>query len=83
MNYTRLEEALLEATDGAKIVPSRSFLVDTGLTDTQAKAFSSYLKGKGFVVITDLKKQLKEEAAIQYETTKLRILIKLQDALSN
>jgi hypothetical protein len=77
-----LEDALISATDGLKVIPPRSLLVESGLQDSEARAFSDYLKNKGYVKLSDLRRKLLTEAEIEYEAKKYAISINLEDAIS-
>lgn len=77
-----LENALINATDGIKVIPPRSLLVESGLQDTEARAFSNYLKNKGYVKLSDLRRKLLTEAEIAFKAKKYAISINLEDAIS-
>jgi hypothetical protein len=77
-----LENVLISATDGFKGIPPRSLLVESGLQDAEARAFSKYLKNKGYVKLSDLRRKLLIEAEIAFEAKKYAISINLEDAIS-
>ncbi|MBB1317818.1 hypothetical protein H5123_09205 [Shewanella sp. SR43-4] len=82
MEIRNLEKALIFATDGIKVIPPRSLLVESGLQDSEARAFYQHLKNKGYVKLSALRAKLLEEAGIEFEAMKLSISINLEDAIS-
>ncbi|RTR37266.1 hypothetical protein EKG38_20260 [Shewanella canadensis] len=82
MKIKDLENALILATDGIRVIPPRSLLVESGLLDSEARAFSKYLKNKGYVKLSALRAKLLEAAEIEFEAMKLSISINLEDAIS-
>lgn len=77
-----LEKVLTNTTNGEKVIPPRSLLIESGLTDAEARNFSRYLKKKGYVKLSELKRKLLTEAVIAFEAKKYAIAINLEDAIS-
>jgi hypothetical protein len=82
MLMKKLEKILLVATNGEKVIPPRSLLVASGLTDSEARNFSIYLKNKGYVRLSLLKRRLLDKAEIEFEARKYSISSDLENAIS-
>jgi hypothetical protein len=82
MELRNLELILVSTTNGEKVIPPRSLLIESGLTDAEARNFSQYLKNKGYVKLSELKRKLLTEAVIAFEAKKYAIAINLEDAIS-
>jgi hypothetical protein len=82
MELKNLELILVNTTNGEKVIPPRSLLIESGLTDAEARNFSQYLKNKGYVKLSELKRKLLTEAVIAFEAKKYAISINLEDAIS-
>jgi hypothetical protein len=82
MELKDLELILVSTTNGEKVIPPRSLLIESGLTDAEARNFSQYLKNKGYVKLSELKRKLLTEAVIAFEAKKYAISINLEDAIS-
>jgi len=82
MELRDLELILVSTTNGEKVIPPRSLLIESGLTDAEARNFSQYLKNKGYVKLSELKRKLLTEAVIAFEAKKYAIAINLEDAIS-
>jgi len=82
MELKDLELILVNTTNGEKVIPPRSLLIESGLTDAEARNFSQYLKNKGYVRLSELKRKLLTEAEIAFEAKKYAISINLEDAIS-
>jgi hypothetical protein len=82
MELRDLELILVNTTNGEKVIPPRSLLIESGLTDAEARNFSQYLKNKGYVKLSELKRKLLTEAEIAFEAKKYAISINLEDAIS-
>jgi hypothetical protein len=82
MELKDLELILVNTTNGEKVIPPRSLLIESGLTDAEARNFSQYLKNKGYVKLSELKRKLLTEAVIAFEAKKYAISINLEDAIS-
>jgi hypothetical protein len=82
MELKNLELILVSTTNGEKVIPPRSLLIESGLTDAEARNFSQYLKNKGYVKLSELKRKLLTEAVIAFEAKKYAISINLEDAIS-
>jgi hypothetical protein len=83
MKYQKWADALLNATDGAKYVPSIETLKFAGLTEAEAREFQQYLYGLGFKKLSknQLYKVAKEWALSEYNKIKIRtILMRLKNA---
>ena len=70
-------DALLNASGGARYVPSLETLKHAGLTEAEAREFQQYLYGLGFKKLT--KKQFyaeaKEWALSEYNNIKIRTML--------
>jgi hypothetical protein len=82
MELRDLEKVLVNTTNGEMVIPPRSLLIESGLTDAEARNFSQYLKNKGYVKLSELKRKLLTEAEIAFEAKKYAISINLEDAIS-
>jgi hypothetical protein len=82
MELRDLEKVLVNTTNGEMVIPPRSLLIESGLTDAEARNFSQYLKNKGYVKLSALKRKLLTEAEIAFEAKKYAISINLEDAIS-
>ncbi|MFT4851518.1 MAG: hypothetical protein ACI83B_004084 [Sediminicola sp.] len=83
MKYQKWADALLNATGGAKYVPSIETLKFAGLTEAEAREFQQYLYSLGFKKLS--KNQFydvaKEWALSEYNKIKIRtILMRLKSA---
>jgi len=82
MLLIELERILLCATNGERVIPPRSLLIASGLTDSEARNFGNYLKNKGYVRLSNLKRKLLDNAEIEFEAHKYSISLNLEDAIS-
>jgi hypothetical protein len=82
MLMMELEKVLLCATNGERVIPPRSLLIASGLTDSEARNFSNYLKNRGYVRLSILKRKLLDNAEIEFEARKYSISLNLEDAIS-
>jgi hypothetical protein len=83
MKFKTWADALLNATGGAKYVPSIETLKSAGLTEAEAREFQQYLYSLGYRKLN--KKQFydvaKEWALSEYNKIKIRtILMRLKNA---
>tara|TARA_R110002167_G_scaffold32371_2_gene105171 strand:- start:107 stop:361 length:255 start_codon:yes stop_codon:yes gene_type:complete len=77
MKLKKWADALLNASGGAKYVPSIDILKHAGLTEAEAREFQQYLYGLGFKKLTKkhFYTQAKEWALSEYNYIKIRTIL--------